>query len=109
MFQNRNQDWGLNGRPVLIRHRFSGVWIGYLKGPGTFENLIELEGRRIWSWSGGRMECSQLAAQGVRAEDKLGDWEVVEIAFGEGEGLVELRTIDPERVEEARRLPKCVV
>lgn len=96
-------------RPILIRHRFSGVWIGYLNGPGTFDHLIEIEGRRIWSWNGARLECSQIAADGVSSRDKLGDWETTEIAIGAGDGLVELRTIKAERVEEAKELPRCTV
>lgn len=89
-------------RPIVIRHRFSGVWIGYLLGPGSFPDLIEVEGRRIWSWSGGRLECSQLAVQGCRAEDRLGEVETVEIAL---DGLVELRTIKREVVEQSREFP----
>jgi len=92
------------GRPVLIRHRFSGVWIGYIVGKGTFDYMIELEGRRIWSWSGDRLECSQLANQGVKERDKLGDWERVEISVGAGDGLIELRTINAPLVEEAKKL-----
>jgi len=96
-------------RPILIRHRFSGVWIGYLHGPGTFENLILVEGRRVWSWNGGRLECSQIASDGVNPKDKLGDWEEVEIAIGIGDGLVELRTIDEKHVMEAKEMPRCRV
>ena len=91
-------------RPVLIRHRSSGVWIGYLLGPGTFPNSITLEGRRIWHWRGGRLECSQLAVKGCRESDTLGEWETVEIGAIQ-EDLVELRTIKSEVVEHAKTLP----
>ncbi len=106
---NNSNNNNNNKRPVLIRHRFSGVWIGYLVGPGTFENLVTIEGRRVWSWSGNRLECSQLAEVGVNSGDKLGNWETVEIAIGLGDGLVELRTIKSEVVEKAKELPKCSV
>lgn len=90
-------------RAILIRHRGSGVWVGYLIGPGTIGDSIEIEGRRIWSWSGGRLECSQLAKQGFRATDRLGEWETVEIG-SIAVDLVELRTVDPSIVEAARKL-----
>lgn len=91
-------------RPVLIRHRFSGVWLGYILGPGSFPNLVRLEGRRIWHWRGGRLETSQVAKQGVKEEDRLGEWEEVEIAMGQGEGIVELRTVSEKIVEDAKLL-----
>lgn len=94
-------------KAVIIRHRFSGVWIAYLIGPGMFENTINIEGRRIWSWSGGRLECSQLAHQGVTAADKLGDWINTDIAIAPGDGLVEIAIIDGNLVEKARSLPRC--
>jgi len=91
-------------RPVLIRHRYSGVWIGYVVGPGTLPHLIEIQGRRIWQWRGGRLECSQLAAKGCTQEDRLGEWETVEIDMSAGGGIVELRTIERDRVEHAKTL-----
>jgi hypothetical protein len=96
-------------RPIVIRHHYSGVWIGYLVGPGTFENLVKIIGRRVWSWSGGRLECSQLAKHGCRESDKLGEWEVVEIAVGRADGLVELRTIDRDVVEASKKFEAAVV
>lgn len=93
-------------RPIVIRHRFSGVWVGYLmKEPGTFPHMIQVVGRRVWQWNGGRLELSQVAKQGLRAEDRLGEWEVVEIACGIGDGLIELRTVEREMVENAKQLP----
>lgn len=89
-------------RPILIRHRFSGVWIGFLVGKGTFDNTIEIVGRRIWSWTGGRLECSQLADQGVTENDRLGEWETVDIAVERGDGLIEFRTIDRDVANRAR-------
>lgn len=89
-------------RPILIRHRFSGVWIGFLKGEGSFDHMIEIVGRRVWSWTGGRLECSQLADQGVSEKDRLGEWETVEIAVGRGDGLIELRTISMETALQSR-------
>jgi len=91
-------------RPVLIRHRYSGVWIGYMVGEGSFPHLVKVEGRRIWQWRGGRLECSQLAKQGCRQEDRLGEWETVEIDMSAGGGIVELRTIERDRVEHAKTL-----
>lgn len=92
-------------RPVLIRHRYSGVWVGYIVGRGTFAHNIAFLGRRIWQWNGGRLELSQVAAQGLRTEDRLGEWEVVEIACGQADGLIELRTVKREMVEQAKALP----
>ena len=91
-------------RPVLIRHRFSGVWIGYIAGLGTYPNMIELVGRRIWQWNGGRLELSQVAKEGCKEEDRLGEWEVVEIAMAQSEGIIELRTVNREVVEHAKTL-----
>ena len=97
------------GRPVLIRHNTSGVWIGYLvvdaEGlpiPASVPNAIVLVGRRIWRWNGGALECSKLAKRGVREEDKLGEWEVVEIGSIK-EQLVELRTLPNADLVEASR------
>jgi len=91
-----------NLRPVCIRHRYSGVWVGYIQGPGTYEGLITLVGRRVWGWRGGRLELSQLAKKGLRAEDRLGEWEVVEINMADG--AIELRTVERSMVEDAKRL-----
>lgn len=90
-------------RPVLIRHQMSGVWIGYLVGEGTFPNSITVEGRRVWSWTGGRLELSQLAVQGCREGDKLGEWEEVEIGSIETQ-LIELRTIKESVVVASKKL-----
>lgn len=92
-------------RPCLIRHRYSGVWIGYLLGRGLFDGTIRVEGRRVWQWRGGRLETSQLAKQGCRAEDRLGEWEEVDIAVGIGDGLVEFRFIEEAVVAAAKELP----
>lgn len=89
-------------RPVLIRHHYSGVWIGYLLGEGTLKNTITIEGRRVWSWSGDRLETSAIAVSGLSGNDKLGYWERVEIAVGDGDGLIELRTVSKEVVEKAK-------
>ena len=89
------------GRPVLIRHNTSGVWVGYVIGPATVPNAFELVGRRIWSWNGDALECSELAKRGAREEDKLGVWEVVEIGSVDSQ-LVEIRTIDAKVVEASR-------
>jgi hypothetical protein len=99
---NENND---DRRPVLIRHRYSGVWIGYVNGKGSFPHLLEIEGRRIWQWRGGRLECSQLAVKGCVPEDRLGEWELVEIDMSPGAGIVELRTIERKVVEHAKTLP----
>lgn len=91
-------------RPVAIRHNTSGVWLGYLRGPGSLPDTIEVEGRRVWMWKGGRVDTSQLAKQGVREGDRLGEWEIVEIGSISTQ-LVELRTIDAAVVEAAKEFP----
>lgn len=91
-------------RPVLVRHRTSGVWIGYLHGEGTMPDTVDIEGRRIWSWQGGRLECSQLAKQGVAKEDRLGEWEHVEIPVSYD--LIEWRYIEESVVADAADLTK---
>ena len=87
--------------PRLIRHDKSGVWIGYVYDRGVLdpENAIMFYGRRIWSWSGGRLECSQLATQGVRTGDEIGDLVEVEIPIAPGSGQVEAIRMKPETVE----------
>ena len=94
--------------PRIIRHDKSGVWIGYVLGRGELDpdNQFAFEGRRIWSWNGGRLECSQLATQGVRLEDKLGDWVNVDIDV---QGRIECIKTTEELVEHARSLPKTEV
>lgn len=96
----------IDQRPVIIRHRYSGVWICRILGPGTWGHTIRIEGRRVWSWSGERLECSQLAAKGVREQDTLGDWCEPEIAIGEGDGLVEIIGTTDELVNFAKSLPR---
>jgi len=96
-----------NRRAISIRHKYAGVFLGYLNGPGTFEGTIEIEGRRVWSWSGGRLEMSQVSKQGLRKEDSLGEWETLEINVSEG--LIELRTIKRDILEQAKNFPAAKV
>lgn len=91
------------GKPVLVRHVTSGVMIGYFKGPGIFPDSVVVEGRKIWSWQGGRLELSQLASKGCQESDKLGEWE--EVTIGSlTTNLAEWRIISPEIVEHAKTL-----
>jgi len=91
------------GKPVLVRHVTSGVMIGYLRGPGIFPDSVVIEGRKVWSWQGGRLELSQLAEKGCRESDKLGEWE--EVTIGSlTTNLSEWRIISPEIVEHAKSL-----
>lgn len=87
--------------PRLWRHHYSGVWIGYLLGPSDIPGHMKFEGRRVWSWSGGRLECSELARDGVRADDRLGVWTTVDIRL---EGSVEILPVTEEVAEAARKL-----
>lgn len=59
--------------PALIRHHMSGVWIAMVLGrsPLLGDKGILIDGRRIRSWTGGRLDCSDLAQQGVRPGDQL--------------------------------------
>lgn len=92
--------------PVLIRHRWSGVWIGYIRGAGRFPNTILLEGRRVWSWREDRLECSQLAVKGVSAKDSLGEW--ISLDLNVEDGLIELYEINPSLVEDSKKFPAWV-
>lgn len=78
------------GRYVGIRHHYSGVWVGQLLGYGIMPHMIRIHGRRLWSWRGERLECSQVFGRGPLEEDKLGDPITVDIPVGVGDGLVEL-------------------
>lgn len=60
--------------PRLIRHHKSGVWFCYVHGLGALPYTIHIEGRRIWSWEGDRLETSQLLAQGIKENDRVGEW-----------------------------------
>lgn len=89
--------------PRLWRHRYSGLWIGYIVGRSELlQDHLVFVGRRIWSWSGGRLECSQVAAQGCRAGDRLGEWVTAEIAI---EGSIEILPTTETIIEAARALP----
>lgn len=88
-------------QPRLWRHHFSGVWIGYLKGKSEIPGHLRFEGRRVWSWSGGRLECSELAQKGVKTDDRLGIWTEVDISL---EGSVEVLPITEEVAEAARTI-----
>jgi hypothetical protein len=93
--------------PVILRHNRSGVWIGYLLGEekGPLASVgFAFEGRRIWQWQGGRLECSQLASEGVKQGDRLGDWCQVTIAFAE---FIEAIETTEAHVEAARKLPRA--
>lgn len=96
-------------RPVLIRHDLSGVWIGWIKGVGILPHILVLEGRRIYSWHGERLETSQIAKKGVSNKDRLCEWETVQIPCGAGDGLVEIHGTSDKLVEEAKALPSTPV
>lgn len=59
--------------PIVWRHHMSGVWIGFLYESDIPGHLC-LDGCRVWSWSGGRVDCSSLARQGARQGDKVTGW-----------------------------------
>lgn len=55
----------LVGNWVLVRTRISGVSVGRLRSVQTAEagwSVVLDEGLRIWSWGGGALACSELAA-----------------------------------------------
>lgn len=80
------------GKPVGIRHHYSGVWLGEIVGVGFLPHMLKIRGRRVWSWSGGRLEFVALCKEGVRSDDRLSHWTETQIAIGPGDGLVELTT-----------------
>lgn len=79
---------------AIIRHHMSGVWIARIDGPSPLlgDAGLLMEGRRIRSWSGGRVDCSDLAEQGCRPADTLTTRRVVHLAL---ESMVEVHPIDP--------------
>lgn len=85
----------MNSVYAIIRHHMSGVWIARIDGPSPLlgDAGLLIEGRRIWRWQGGRMDCSALAEQGCREADTLTDRRVVHLAI---EALVEVHPIDPQ-------------
>lgn len=92
-------------RPIGIRHNMSGVWLGMLIGRGMMGHMIEIEGRRVWSWRGGRLEFSELCEKGCREGDRLGTWTRQQIPIGVGDGLVELTfQVDREVIEALKKL-----
>lgn len=92
-------------RPIGIRHNMSGVWLGMLIGPGMMDHMIEIEGRRIWSWQGNRLEFSELCLKGVSSVDRLGVWTRQQIPIGVGDGLVELTfQVDRSVIEALKKL-----
>ena len=55
----------LVGHWVLVRTRISGVSVGRLRSVQATEagwSVVLDEGLRIWSWDGGALACSELAA-----------------------------------------------
>lgn len=73
--------------PRLIRHRWAGVWVIYLYTDASPVEALLLPvmyrgaGRHVWSWQGGqRLECSQLAARGLRVGDQLGEVTEVDLS-----------------------------
>jgi len=97
----------LKGKAISIRHRHAGVFFGYICDEGMFDGLIKIEGRRVWSWNGGRLEMSQVSKKGLTERDLLGEWEFVEINMKEG--LIEIREIEPKILESAKKLPAANV
>jgi len=95
-------------KPIALRHHYSGVWLGYLRGVSPFgPHMLQIEGRRVWSWSGGRLEFSELCEKGVAGEDRLGTWTVQHIPIFPGDGLVELTTqITDEVIQEVEKWSK---
>jgi hypothetical protein len=65
-------------RPRVLRHHMSGVWICYVLSEGSRPDTLLIEGRRLWSWSGRRLETSQLATKGYNG-GKIGDWVMLEL------------------------------
>ena len=92
-------------RPIGIRHNMSGVWLGILIGRGIMDHMIEIEGRRVWSWGGGRLEFSELCRDGCMPGDRLGVWTRQQIPIGVGDGLIELTfQVEPIVIEKLKAL-----
>ncbi len=95
------------GKPIGIRHHLSGVWLGLFRGQSFMKNAITIEGRRIWSWSGGQLEFSQLCSKGVTENEVLGDLTVQDIPVGPGDRLVELTfQVPAKHIEKLFKMPE---
>lgn len=94
-------------RPCVIRHYYSGVWIGWAIGPGEYDGTLLFAGRRVHGWRGGRLETTQLARLGCREGDSLGD--PVVSMLNMREGLVEVHGTSHDTAQKALELPVCQV
>jgi hypothetical protein len=57
-------------RNVVIRANMSGVWFGTLVHIDA--HTVDLENaKRVWSWEGGALSCSEIAIDGITG-GKLG-------------------------------------
>ena len=90
--------------PRVLRCHQSGVWFGYVIGEGDVLPVpsLKIEGRRVWSWEGDRLETSQLATKGLREKDQLGDWIENELPVSD---VVDCLKTTEELVEAAKALP----
>jgi hypothetical protein len=92
--------------PRLIRHHKSGVWICLVHGPGTLPNTLHIEGRRVWSWAGDRLETSQLATMGPQEGDKLGDWVHNDLPWMKDGNLCDAIHVSMDIIEATRKFPR---
>ena len=52
------------GRYCIVRTYSAGVHVGVLTSAGEGEAILT-DTRRIWSWSGGALSCSEIASSGI--------------------------------------------
>ena len=60
------------GRYVLVRTYSAGVHVGVLDSISESGSVLTLrDARRIWSWDGERLSCSEVATVGPKPNDKI--------------------------------------
>lgn len=60
------------GRYVLVRTYSAGVHVGVIDSISESGSVLTLrDARRIWSWDGARLSCSEVATTGPKPGDKI--------------------------------------
>lgn len=86
----------LVGAKVIVRTYSAGVHFGTVEAVSESGSIVQLiNTRRVWQWSGGRLSCSELAAQGVRDGDRVS----VAVEFNQLNGAIEIIPVSDQCVE----------
>lgn len=88
------------GRPVLWRHHYAGVLLGWVK-KSDIPGHLGFDGVRIRVWRGDRIDCASLAKVGPLENDEITDRVTRDVAL---EGSVEIYDTTHDHVREGIRL-----